>query len=130
MPGDHMTQSRSPAFSGIPTPCGFLMTPTFLLHVLPLPMGGKQVRFACVFQRFGGLTEQRGYVPGSFEVTALVETTYRTRLYGSVALPTVYPAITALCNGRSHRPGPPRDRSGARVAGGTRTNGALAGRWA
>ena len=43
-----------------------------------------------------GPTEQWDYVLESFEVmAALAEATNRLRLYGSVALPTVHPAITA-----------------------------------
>ena len=48
------------------------------------------------YRGFGGLTEQWDYVLESFEVmTALAEATDRIQLYGSVALPTVHPAITA-----------------------------------
>jgi len=48
------------------------------------------------YRGFGGPTEQWDYVLESFEVmAALAEATDRIRLYGSVALPTVHPAITA-----------------------------------
>jgi len=48
------------------------------------------------YRGFGGPTEQWDYVLESFEVmAALAEATNRLRLYGSVALPTVHPAITA-----------------------------------
>jgi pyrimidine oxygenase len=48
------------------------------------------------YRGFGGPTEHWDYVLESFEVmAALAEATDRIRLYGSVALPTVHPAITA-----------------------------------
>ena len=48
------------------------------------------------YRGFGGPTEHWDYVLESFEVmAALAEVTDRIRLYGSVALPTVHPAITA-----------------------------------
>jgi alkanesulfonate monooxygenase SsuD/methylene tetrahydromethanopterin reductase-like flavin-dependent oxidoreductase (luciferase family) len=48
------------------------------------------------YRGFGGPTEQWDYVLESFEVmAALAEATDCIRLYGSVALPTVHPAITA-----------------------------------
>lgn len=48
------------------------------------------------YRGFGGPTEQWDYVLESFEVmAALAGATDRIRLYGSVALPTVHPAITA-----------------------------------
>src|SRR5882672_1890931 len=48
------------------------------------------------YRGFGGPTEHWDYVLESFEVmAALAEATDRSRLYGSVALPTVHPAITA-----------------------------------
>ena len=48
------------------------------------------------YRGFGGPTEQWDYALESFEVmAALAEATDRIRLYGSVALPTVHPAITA-----------------------------------
>jgi pyrimidine oxygenase len=51
---------------------------------------------AVKYRGFGGPTEHWDYVLESFEVmAALAEATDRIRLYGSVALPTVHPAITA-----------------------------------
>ncbi len=48
------------------------------------------------YRGYGGPTEHWDYVLESFEVmAALAEATDRIRLYGSVALPTVHPAITA-----------------------------------
>ena len=48
------------------------------------------------YRGFGGPTEQWDYVLESFELmAALAEATDRIQLYGSVALPTVHPAITA-----------------------------------
>ena len=48
------------------------------------------------YRGFGGPTEQWDYALESFEVmAALAEATDRIQLYGSVALPTVHPAITA-----------------------------------
>jgi pyrimidine oxygenase len=48
------------------------------------------------YRGFGGPTEHWDYVLESFEVmAALAEATDRIQLYGSVALPTVHPAITA-----------------------------------
>ena len=48
------------------------------------------------YRGMGGPTEFWDYVLESFEVmAALAEATDRIRLYGSVALPTVHPAITA-----------------------------------
>jgi pyrimidine oxygenase len=48
------------------------------------------------YRGYGGLTEQWDYALESFEVmAALAEVTDRIQLYGSVALPTVHPAITA-----------------------------------
>src|SRR5262245_33588334 len=48
------------------------------------------------YRGFGGPTEHWDYVLESFELmAALAEATDRIRLYGSVALPTVHPAITA-----------------------------------
>jgi pyrimidine oxygenase len=48
------------------------------------------------YRGFGGPTEQWDYVLESFELmAALAEATHRIQLYGSVALPTVHPAITA-----------------------------------
>jgi pyrimidine oxygenase len=48
------------------------------------------------YRGFGGPTEQWDYVLESFELmAALAEATDRIQLYGSVALPTVHPAMTA-----------------------------------
>ena len=48
------------------------------------------------YRGFGGPMEQSDYVLESFELmAALAEATDRIQLYGSVALPTVHPAITA-----------------------------------
>jgi pyrimidine oxygenase len=48
------------------------------------------------YRGYGGRTEQWDYALESFEVmAALAEATDRIQLYGSVALPTVHPAIMA-----------------------------------
>ena len=80
------------------------------------------------YRGFGGPTEQWDYVLESFEVmAALAEATDRIRLYGSVALPTVHPAITARAATIDHIPGSFRDQPGVRLAkGGIRADGALA----
>jgi pyrimidine oxygenase len=59
-------------------------------------LGFRFVLSPVKYRGFGGPTEQWDYVLESFEVmAALAGATDRIRLYGSVALPTVHPAITA-----------------------------------
>src|SRR5205807_714212 len=74
--------------------------PTYAMNkamtLLAEDLGFSFVLSPTKYRGFGGPTEQWDYVLESFEVmTALAEATDRIRLYGSVALPTVHPAITA-----------------------------------
>jgi pyrimidine oxygenase len=66
------------------------------MTLLAEDLGLSFVLSAVQYRGFGGPTEHWDYVLESFEVmTALAEATDRIQLYGSVALPTVHPAITA-----------------------------------
>ena len=74
--------------------------PTYAMNkamtLLAEDLGFSFVLSPVKYRGFGGPTEQWDYVLESFEVmAALAEATDRIRLYGSVALPTVHPAITA-----------------------------------
>lgn len=66
------------------------------MTLLAEDLGLRFVLSAVKYRGFGGPTEQWDYALESFEVmAALAEATDRIQLYGSVALPTVHPAITA-----------------------------------
>jgi pyrimidine oxygenase len=74
--------------------------PTYAMNkamtLLAEELGFSFVLSPVKYRGFGGPTEHWDYVLESFEVmAALAEATDRIRLYGSVALPTVHPAITA-----------------------------------
>jgi pyrimidine oxygenase len=71
-------------------------TMTKAMTLLAEDLGFSFVLSPVKYRGFGGPTEHWDYVLESFEVmAALAEATDRIRLYGSVALPTVHPAITA-----------------------------------
>ena len=66
------------------------------MTLLAEDLGFRFVLSPVKYRGFGGPTEQWDYTLESFEVmAALAEATDRIQLYGSVALPTVHPAITA-----------------------------------
>jgi pyrimidine oxygenase len=66
------------------------------MTLLAEDLGFRFVLSPVKYRGFGGPTEHWDYVLESFEVmAALAEATDRIQLYGSVALPTVHPAITA-----------------------------------
>src|SRR5215471_16337614 len=66
------------------------------MTLLAEDLGFRFVLSPVKYRGWGGPTEFANYVLESFEVmAALAEATDRIQLYGSVALPTVHPAITA-----------------------------------
>ena len=66
------------------------------MTLLAEDLGFRFVLSPVKYRGWGGQTEFANYVLESFEVmAALAEATDRIQLYGSVALPTVHPAITA-----------------------------------
>src|SRR6266702_4239945 len=74
--------------------------PTYAMNkamtMLAEDLGFSFVLSPVKYRGMGGPTEHWDYVLESFEImAALAEATDRIRLYGSVALPTVHPAITA-----------------------------------
>jgi pyrimidine oxygenase len=66
------------------------------MTLLAEDLGFRFVLSPVKYRGYGGPTEQWDYALESFEVmAALAEATDRIQLYGSVALPTVHPAMTA-----------------------------------
>jgi pyrimidine oxygenase len=66
------------------------------MTLLAEDLGFRFVLAPVKYRGWGGSTEFANYVLESFDVmAALAEATDRIQLYGSVALPTVHPAITA-----------------------------------
>ena len=66
------------------------------MTLLAEDLGFRFVLSPVKYRGWGGPTEFANYALESFDVmAALAEATDRIQLYGSVALPTVHPAITA-----------------------------------